>query len=249
MIVSHPGKWFIATPTKTGTHSLEAIANRPDNADLMEVAGQSPGDNRRRMHRMAPDPTWGGYRGYLLVRNPWSRWVSVYEYLRAPKFYAQWGAKAVQGNTWGGSNDPDVLRSLGPPMSFERFLSWILHQRAEHYTTTSLHRRGFPSDSHAYRSPWIWLDSLTVSRRLLDANLNGVGPSGLLHLEHLEEELLRIVGQDVAGHDLHPDQLNRTTAPIHPHWTDYWTPKARAVAARLRIADEAHGLGYPRSPS
>lgn len=248
MIVSHTGKWFIATPTKTGTHSLEAIASRPENRDVMELAGAPPGDNRRRMHRMAPDPSWSGYRGHLLVRNPWSRWVSVYEYLRAPKFYAQWGAREIQGNTWGGSKDPEVLRALGSPMSFEDFLYWLLHQRAENYTSTSLHRRGFPSDSHAYRSPWIWLDSLAISRRLLDANLNGVGPSRLLRLEHLEEDLLELVG-DVAGLDLHVDQLNRTTDPTHPHWTDYWTPKARSFAVRLHIRDEALALGYPRSPT
>lgn len=247
MIVSHTGKWFIATPTKTGTHTLEAIATRGGNRGVMELAGQAPGDSRRRMHRMAPDPTWVGYSGHLLVRNPWSRWVSVYEYLRAPKFYAQWGAKDVQGHTWGGSRDPDVLRALGPPMGFEDFLSWLLHQRAEHYRKPALHKRGLPSDSHAYRSPWIWLDSLAVSRSLLDANLNGLGPARLLHLEHLAEELPDVVG-DVAGLDLRPDQLNRTTEPTHAHWTDYWTPKARAVAARLHIQDEAHALGYPRSP-
>ena len=86
MIVSHPARWFIATPTKTGTHTLEAIAARPVNHGVLELAGPVAGDNRRRMHRMAPDPTWVGYRPHLLVRNPWSRWVSVYEYLRAPKF-------------------------------------------------------------------------------------------------------------------------------------------------------------------
>lgn len=246
MIVSHTGKWFIATPTKTGTHSLEAIASRPDNHRWMELAGAASGDSRRRMHRMAPDPGWTGYRGHLLVRNPWSRWVSVFEYLRAPKFYAQWGAKTVQGSTWGGSHDPDVLRALGPPLTFEAFLSWLLHERAENYTKPALARRGSPRDSHAYRSPWIWLDSQVTSLALL--NIAYGGRADLLHLENLATEFPALVG-DVAGLDLHVDQLNRTTDPTHTHWTDYWSPKARSVAVRLGVDREAVALGYPRSPN
>lgn len=242
MIVSHRARLFIATPTKTGTHSLEAVATRPVNGDALALAEASPGDRRRRMHRMAPDPAWAGYSGHLLVRNPWSRWVSVYEYLRAPKFYAQWGAKRVQGSSWGG--DPAVARTLPPPMTFEDFLRFLQQSRAEHYTKTALRQRGSPANTSAYRSPWVWLDSLAVSRQLLDANLNGVGPASLIRMEHLEDDLRRVLaGHD--GLDLHVDQLNKTTDPTHPHWTDYWqSPKARLLAASLGIDREAYDLGY-----
>ena len=246
MIVSHPGRWFIATPTKTGTHTLEAIASRPANADYLELAGPPPGDHRRRMHRMAPDPTWSGYRGCLLVRNPWSRWVSVYEYLRAPKFYAQWGAREVQGRTWGGTKNPAVLARLGNPMTFEDFLTWMLRQRAEHYTPKALARRGSAATSMAYRSPWIWTDSLTVSRRLVAANLGE--PPTLIHLEQMADDLQALVG-DVPDLDLHADQLNRTTDPTHTRWTAYWSDVALALARRLGIDQEADDLGYLRSPA
>jgi hypothetical protein len=175
--------------------------------------------------------------------------VSVYEYLRAPKFYAQWGAKEVQGSTWGGSHDPDLLRSLGPPKTFEEFLSFLLHQRSINYTKPMLARRGSPRDSHSYRSPWIWLDSQIASYAFLNMCLNGTGPAGLLHLENIAVELPLIVGPEFAGLDLHVDQLNKTTDPTHPDWHDYWqTPKARALAVRLGIDREAAALGYPGGP-
>jgi hypothetical protein len=246
VIVSHSGRFFVATPTKTGTHSLEAIASRPVNREKLQLADATPGDSRRRMHRMAPDPSWLGYQGHLLVRNPWSRWVSVYEYLRAPKFYAQWGARVVQGTDWGGK-DPEVRKTLGPPMTFADFLTWMRTQRAEHYTLAALRRRGPANLSTAYRSPWVWLDSLAVSRELLNINLNGVGPARLLHLEHLAEELPSLFPDDMEL-DLHVDQLNRTADPTHPHWTDYWTSETKRLATRLNIDQEAHDLGYKRSP-
>jgi len=141
-----------------------------------------------------------------------------------------------------------VRATLGPPMSFTDFLSWLLVQRAEHYTPEALARRGLATQSQAYRSPWVWLDSETVSRTLLNLNLNGTGPAGLLHLEHLADELPRLLAE-VPGLDLHVDQLNRTTDPTHPQWLDYWCdPKALALARRLGIDQEAHDLGYLPAP-
>lgn len=247
MIVSHPARFFIATPTKVGTHSLEAVATRPANAGALELVGATHGDRRRRMHRMAPDPLWGEYNGVLLVRNPWSRWVSVYEYLRAPKFYSQWGARDVQGTAWGGKNER-VRASLGQPMTFEDFLGWMRDQRALHYTPAALAKRGPVTTSYAYRSPWVWTDSLIVSLRLLDRNLNGTGPARLLHMEHLAEELPPLL-DGIPDLDLHVDRLNKTTDPTHPRWQTYWQSRAaRRHATYLGIAQEAADLGYPPDP-
>lgn len=114
---------------------------------------------------------WLDASRYLLVRNPYTRYMSVYTYLSAPANYSQWGARLVQGRGWGG-HDPDLVIDTDP-MTFEEFLRFLAAQRAINSEPKWNARRGPLNDGRAYRSPWVWTDSLTMSLEFLINQLCG----------------------------------------------------------------------------
>ncbi len=214
------GRFLLATPTKCGTTTVEGVArryerNNPDGKGFRVFDGESP----RRQHRMMP-PLSGNWRGadpHILLRNPYGRYTSIYEYLRAPANYSQWGAREVQGAEWGGhtENPYDDM----PPMEFPQFLAWYGERRrmVNDLTNPAVRRyeRGLWSDPRSYRSPWVWTDSQSQSLLALKVNTketrkNGVG---VLRLESLWADLQELAGSyGVKDLDLSPLHSNRSTA-------------------------------------
>jgi hypothetical protein len=183
------GNYVIGTPTKCGTTTLEACAHRHERQNALDADSfrVMDWDSPRRQHRMCLPPAvtdhaahlgnedgredpdypneWLDADRYLLVRNPYTRYMSVYTYLSAPANYSQWGARLVQGREWGG-HDPDLVIDTDP-MTFEEFLRFLAAQRAINSEPKWNARRGPLNDGRAYRSPWVWTDSLTDSHEFL----------------------------------------------------------------------------------
>lgn len=187
------GAFVIATPTKCGTTTLEEMCRRhrggrayPGLPSFRIMDWEQP----RRQHRMAlPAPTqgtdWDMADRYMMVRNPYLRYMSMYEYLRAPHNYSKFGAREVQGREWRGlAMGKSSLWAKMAPMRFEQFLFFIAESRLIYNNGRWAKRRGDLSQPFAYRSPWVWLDSLDVSRDLL--RMQGRGREvGLIRLEEI----------------------------------------------------------------
>jgi hypothetical protein len=206
-MITSEDNFILATPTKCGTTTLEAIARRHmrNNVDCDDFRIMD-WDSPRRQHRMALPPLmghndmevkhegemiltpgtpdingWGGVDRYLFVRNPFTRYMSVYTYLRAPANYSQWGAKAVQGSEWPGIGTS--AWSEEDPMLFEEFLFWLSDMRRQ----KDRERPPFTSGA-AYRSPWVWTDSLTMSLDMLTCQPGEAeGEVSLVRLERINE--------------------------------------------------------------
>lgn len=212
MIASSAG-FVIATPTKCGTTTLEAMARRAERwagKPVPEFAIMD-WDRPRRQHRMALPPTgslgegpltmggWGDADRYLLVRNPFRRYISVYEYLKAPQNYSQWGAREVQGWSWGGHDESKIVQR--PPLSFSQFLRWLADARDTYHwmrLEQGPKNRGDLTTGFAYRSPWVWTDSLVDSLMLLRQQPGKGGKKKRLHLmrlENLDRELALLRAQ------------------------------------------------------
>lgn len=124
---------------------------------------------------------WPNADRYLMVRSPYARYVSMYEYLRAPHNYSKFGAREVQGKMWRGwEMGRQGLKS--DPLTFEQFLVFVAEQRLKFSDRRWSKRRGDTDSAFAYRSPWVWLDSLDTSARLLAAQPGG-GKVTLIWLE------------------------------------------------------------------
>lgn len=239
MIISEATKTLIATPTKCGTTTLEAVARRSeregDGAVLRVLDEPDPNDTRRRQHRMCPPPGKEDWTRLLLVRNPYDRLTSIYEYLRAPANYSQWGARRVQGREW-----PGERGALShPPMSFRKFLFWL---ELEHATLAEDFRDW--GASRSYRSPWVWTDTLKDSWRFWSRD--GDVEVGLLRLENLWEDLAAWLGEGVVN--MKPLHSNRSTGRKHADWKDYYKRDEVVSADLLDCAEACDLFGYDERP-
>lgn len=208
-MITSKGKFIIATPTKCGTTTLEELARRHAGGRISRggVWDESfrimDWEAPRRQHRMALPPDrgvsegWGNVDRYVVVRNPYLRYLSIYMYLKEPRNFSQWGAREVQGCNWPGQSN---YRLAHEPMCFETFLQWLVDKRAE-YSSAGLmgKRRGAVYEGRAYRSPWVWLDPLPRSVWFLASQSGSQqGRVSLLRLENLEADL----GEVLDGHDV-----------------------------------------------
>lgn len=267
MITSDNGmrRFVIATPTKCATTSMEAVARRhmrnaekPDQFRIMDW------DHPRRQHRMCLPPgdvNWGAADRYLFVRDPFKRYISIYTYLSAPQNYSQWGARVIQGEEWGGHDKRKMLDE--PKMSFKKFLVWLADQRQKADSVPGV--RGDLRVGRAYRSPWVWTDSLTDSLSFLSSQ-PGMGSEsvGLLRMEQLWDELEWLKDEyRIRDLSLSPVHANRSTGygsgGADPWSKEFWGGIkctkgmgkggpvgwcGRCAACRIGVAAEASQLGY-----
>jgi hypothetical protein len=253
MIISEAGRFFIATPTKCGTTTLESIAARNmregEGETLRVLDDPDTGDTRRRQHRMVVPQGHNDWNRYMLVRHPYSRMTSVYEYLLAPANYSQWGAREIQGNAWPGARRGMMVDRA--PMDFLSFLRWLEGERVKSASSEMVGARGDTGTSRAYRSPWVWTDSLGESLGYLKAG-RAVRSVSLIRLEQLWEDLEWLYRK----HELDWDSINtgrlhsnRSTNKRHDDWRDYYSDvKVRRQAEKMGLAEESTGLGYGEIP-
>lgn len=274
--VTDKGAFIIGTPTKCATTTIESLARRHQrNSDGAVDFRLMDWDSPRRQHRMALPPPcdwfadWSRARRYLLVRNPYRRYMSVYEYLRAPHNYSQWGARAVQGREWPGL--AENAWGDDDPMTFGEFLEFIVNTRTELARRGAV-KRGDTTDGRAYRSPWVWTDSLADSLHLLAAQPGKGGRSvKFIRLENLEEDLGALARRfGIKGGNWGGLRSNRTVRPFlgtpAETWAEFecsrdvfggkdgktfrpalvtdWGDECECVVCRLGVAAEALVLGY-----
>ena len=219
MIISDAG-FVIATPTKCGTTTIEHVAKRHNDPSFAIAAEILP----RRQHRMVmpTEAAEAGYRKMLLVRNPFTRYMSVYEYLRAPQNYSQWGARWVQGRLWPGKKYGEWMEQ--DPMTFEEFLQFLIASR----TNKAVRKKRDALDQpRAYRSPWVWTDSLAMSYQALLANPGRDGVT-LLRMESLWADLSAINHRYGVGIDLKPIHANRNKHYGSRDLRQYWAIGCKA---------------------
>lgn len=189
-------RFVIATPTKCGTTTLEEMCRRHGGGRVSRGGVENPSfrimtwEQPRRQHRMVPPEGWEDADRFFLARNPLSRYPSMYEYLRNPTNYSKFGAREIQGRTWGGLGagrkspyDEEF------PMTFEEFLWFIAYAREDYNRGRWLRRRGAPHLPSHYRSPWVWLDPLHESRRKFFNTLGSPQRKDTIFLETLWDDL------------------------------------------------------------
>jgi hypothetical protein len=252
MITSDRG-FIIATPTKCGTTTLEEMCRRhrggraqPGLPSFRIMDWEQP----RRQHRMAlPEReehdglvgSWGDADRFLMVRSPMARYVSMYEYLRAPHNYSKFGAREIQGDEWRGREMGRVSRA-GKPLTFERFLHFIADARVWYSDRRWSKRRGDLTDPFAYRSPWVWLDSLADSAHHLAAQ-PGSGAVRLIWLEHFWPSMAQLKHDyGLISLSVKPSiQANKTLTykgTVH----DYWRGVGKSARREIGLEDEEEAL-------
>lgn len=98
-----PG-FIIATATKCGTHSWEALAKASPQLEIL----------RPQQHRMIVPEEYADHDRYIAVRDPYDRLRSMWSFICHSTNRTQWGAKTTRG--W----------------SFQRWLEeWFLPKQAE----------------------------------------------------------------------------------------------------------------------
>ena len=253
MITSSAG-FILATPTKCATTSLEGVAKRHmknagADGDLFRIMDW---DHPRRQHRMCLPPRvrdaaggivvdgrsgeddehseWMDHDRWLLTRNPFDRYVSIYKYLSSPQNYSQWGAKEIQGSNWGGSTDVFLAaRDRGeewpdrPKMNFREFLIWYCDQRDMLRSPEGVEQRGPLDQGRAYRSPWVWTDSLVESAALLEGQDGDGELVGFLSLEHLWDgpDVVGSLRRMLACYDLTDEDIN--LGELHANRSTGWS--------------------------
>jgi hypothetical protein len=117
---------------------------------------------------MVPPDGWEDADRYIIVRNPFARYVSIFKYLSNRANYSKWGAMDIQRSEWAGW-EKGRTGVHGRPMTFPEFLTYYADSREFFSSGRWGKRRGpFQRPTH-YRSPWVWLDSLKDSHNKLQA--------------------------------------------------------------------------------
>lgn len=84
--------FVIATPTKCGTHSWEALARAVPSMELI-----------RPQHLMVVPEEYEDHDRYIVVRDPYERLISMWSFICHSTNRTQWGAKETRGmglNEW-----------------------------------------------------------------------------------------------------------------------------------------------------
>jgi hypothetical protein len=170
MIADDRNKVLIGTPTKTGTHSVEAMTRRAEKDPSSQLRlVRMPGSKIPRHHHMLVPDDCSDYRRVLMVRHPMDRLASLYFWLL--KWPWQWKSRA------------DEFTEL----SLDEFCSWWLNVRDEIGLDGGYIKPMM--QFNWWRSPNIWCVTLSECS---DAFV----PHDFIRLESLEVDLNRLVPRD-----------------------------------------------------
>ena len=277
MITSSEG-FIVGTPTKTGASTVEDVArrfvrNNGVDGDMFRVCDWG---FPRRKHGMCLPPTvreaaggividghaaeydeelavreWGGHDRWLLLRNPFARYVSIYKYLSLGRNYSQWGAKQLQAEEWAGpraefskADRRGETWHLRPRMTFSEFMVWYSDERERMSTPKMMRRRGDLNEGRAYRSPWVWLDSLVDSARFMadapTADDQGGVVEGYLTVERLfaDEATPGSLRRLFACYGMDPNDVGKR---LHANKTRGWGSERYGVYRDVTFEDEFWG--------
>lgn len=212
MIVSETHRFVIATPVKTATKSIESAARR---GGLRQVKPLE--------HRMGVPKEYEDYDRFIMVRNPWARLPSVYEWLRRDGNKSQW---------------PRGHQAATEP--FGAFLRFYAVARG-----LALRDR---SDKRLVngRAPHMWVDSYGTLESLVAGRLMTPAPgrSRTASCTPLRVEDMTS-GLTVNGYAFPPVPRNNvTTQRVHTDWRDYWTEDLIELGWKL-CGDDFTRYGYP----
>lgn len=269
--------FVIATPTKCGTTTLEEMCRRHGGGRVSRGGVEVPSfrimswEQPRRQHRMAlpSGDGWGEADRYLMVRNPYLRYMSQYEYLRAPHNYSKFGAAAIQGREWRGWNMGRVGYKHAP-LRFDQFLYFIADARKAYASGRWSKKRGQSTSPVFFRSPWVWLDSLSDSQYYLAMQPGGASAVTLIMLEHFWEAMGELKARyGLKTLSVRPTIRANRTLTYHPSGArGYWSgihcsarvfsvgrgeymgprdatdPECECAACAIGVADEAIAFGY-----
>jgi hypothetical protein len=170
MIADDKNKVLIGTPTKTGTHSLEAMVRRAEKDPSTQLRlVRMPGSKIPRHHHMLIPEDCGSYRRLITVRHPLDRLASLYTWLL--RWPWQWKSMA------------DEFTGL----NLDEFVQWWLKIRLElGFDGEYLHDM---ANFGWWRSPNIWCVTLHECAEAFD-------PHGVIRLEHFEHDLKTQVRTD-----------------------------------------------------
>lgn len=215
MLVSDKYRFILATPTKCGTYSWEAICKQVDRDVLDKIR---PG-----LHRMVVPGAYEDFERFIVVRNPYSRLVSMYHYFLDPMNYSQWGAKFVQGR------EHRNAKFDHPPMTFAQFVKFMKHERDK--------RPDGYLGSNTFRSPDLWLNSLSENADLL-------GYDGYIKIEDADDEINKKLGGAIPppGHK-HRTRSRKESGKKLP---SYFTGKRVRQMVEEWAAEDCQRFGYER---
>jgi hypothetical protein len=170
MIADDRNGVLIGTPTKTGTHSVEAMVRRAekDPANQLRLV-RMPGSKIPRHHHMLVPGGCESYSRMLMVRHPLDRLASLYFWLL--RWPWQWKSRAAEFTE----------------LTLDEFCSWWLNVREEIGLDGSY--IGAMEQFNWWRSPNIWCVTLSEC----DA---AFGPHDVIRLEHLEDDLNKHLPRD-----------------------------------------------------
>lgn len=163
-MIAAPGKFVMTSPTKCGTQSLHALANATHGMEWF------------RTNHMTDVPSkYSTLPRWLMVRNPYSRLVSMYSFLTRQR---QWAARPIhQANG-------------GKGMTFDQFVRFMREQRAEHLDSPK---------ATSLRAPWVYIWSLSeFSERFFEYEMEDFQDDGkdrVFKLEEADDVFLHALGE------------------------------------------------------
>ena len=178
MLISHKHEFIVGLPTKCGTNSMRNMAINYNKRgthwdELYEI--------KELRHRMDIPVEYEHYTRAIVVRNPFARVVSMYEYLRR--------------HSWEWKNK-DILEAesrLGRRKAWTWFLNMLVDEQVIAAEKDAIGDGYWRRKVHG-RRPYIWTDTMSQLMRFMGGSEPGVefpweqAPVTQLRLEHLNRD-------------------------------------------------------------
>lgn len=243
MLVSHEFEFIVGMPTKCGTNSMRNMANK--HAQGSARKHDELHEIKELRHRMDVPNGCEHYSRAMIIRNPFSRIVSMYEYLRRHNW--EWKYKDIIA----------AEERLGRRKAWTWFLNMLIDEQVEAAEKPYDRRK-----VHGKR-PYIWTDTLLQQSRFLGGSEPNVvfdwheAPVTFIRLESLAadwHEFLKLHGVGSELCDMWvPKKANATKGgQLHPGWRDYFVSERDRNLAFMFVGEDVELPYVPvfeRSPA
>lgn len=213
MLISHEFKFIVGLPTKCGTNSMRNMALKHERHS--KESWRQLHERPELRHRLDVPADCEDYNRAMIIRNPFSRIVSMYEYLRRHKW--EWKYKDIM----------DAESRLGRRRAWTWFLNMLIDEQA------SAAEKPYQKRCDHGRRPFIWTDTLSQMCDFLGGSEPGqdfAWPQAdvqLLRLESLGADWHAFLKGCGVGSELCdmwvPKKANATKGgQLFPGWRDYF---------------------------